>query len=126
MAKKKKDVIKFNVNISAINVIIEKEEDIYAAHCLEFDIVAEGKTKKESIENILISIKNHIDFCLEMGNIDKIVNPAPKIYWNKLKYYKRMDKFKTLKYPKSIPFKETKIPFPTDIIFEDSEVYAYA
>ena len=67
------------------NIIIEKEEDLYTAHCLEFDIVADGKTKKEAIKNIFISIKNHTDFCLEMGNLDKIENPAPKKYWDKLK-----------------------------------------
>jgi len=121
--KKNKDVIKFNVNISA-NVIIEKEEDLYTAHCLEFDIVADGRTEKEAMNNIFESIVNHIDFCLAKGNIDKIENPAPKKYWDKLEMIKKRTVYK--QYIKSIQIERPKLPFLNDINFKYSKVYADA
>jgi len=123
--KKNKDVIKFNVSISA-NVIIEKEEDLYIAHCLEFDIVADGRTEKEAMNNIFESIVNHIDFCLAMGNIDKIENPAPKKYWDKLKAIKRGKVYKRIKSPKIVQSERPKLPFLNDVNFECSKVYADA
>ena len=122
--KKAKSVIDFKVNISA-NIILEKEEGLYVAHCLEFDIVADGKTKNEAIKNIFHSIVSHIDFCLTMGNIDKIENPAPKEYWNKLEIIKKESSYKPVKIPKSISKEAKNLPFHADIKFEGSEVFAY-
>ncbi len=44
--KSNENSIKCKISIAA-HIILEKEEDIYTVHCLEYDIVADGKTKKK-------------------------------------------------------------------------------
>lgn len=66
-----------------LHVLLEKEADLYTAHCLEFDIVTDGNSEKDVKKEIIDAIFNHITFCIEYNNIDKIYNPAPGEYWNK-------------------------------------------
>jgi len=67
-----------------VHVVIEKEDDLYSAHCLEFDLVGEGETISEAQQSILDNIKNHISFAISKGLFHKIIDPAPPEYWNKL------------------------------------------
>ncbi len=67
-----------------VHVIIEKDDDLYSAHCLEFDLVGEGDTIEAAQESILDNIKNHISFAISKGLFEKIIDPAPPEYWNKL------------------------------------------
>jgi predicted RNase H-like HicB family nuclease len=83
-----------------IHVLIEKEDGVFSAHCLEFDITADGKTLEEALQNIIDCMKNHIEFCIEMGNYDQILNPAPQEYWNKLLMSRPL---------RSFPFPENKL-----------------
>jgi len=76
-----------------IHVLIEKEAGVFSAHCLEFDITADGKTLEEALQNIIDCMKNHIEFCIEKGNYDKILDPAPQEYWNKLLFSRPLKNF---------------------------------
>lgn len=64
-------------------MLIDKEEDLYTAHYLEFDIVADGKTIDQAKKEILSAIVNHVSFCIAVDNVENILNPAPKEYWQK-------------------------------------------
>jgi len=66
-----------------LRVLIEKEDDLCVAHCLEFDIVADGKTIGDAKNNIIEAVASHISFCVEYNNTDKLFNPAPIEFWNK-------------------------------------------
>lgn len=90
-----KDAIVFNKDRVQINVhiLFEKDNDIYNAHCLEFDITTDGNTLDEAEHNIIDCIRNHVEFCVEMGNFDKIYDPAPQEYWNKLLYSRQLNHF---------------------------------
>jgi len=90
-----KSQVQFN-----IHVLIEKEAGVFSAHCLEFDITADGNTLEEALQNIIDCMKNHIEFCIEMGNYDKILDPAPQEYWNKLLISRPL---------RSFPFPENKL-----------------
>ena len=70
---------KFNIHI-----ILYREDDIQIAHCLEFDIVAQGKKKIEALRNLLDAIELQIGFALENNNLSSIFNPAPAEYWKML------------------------------------------
>jgi hypothetical protein len=59
----------------------DKEDKLYNAHSLEFDIVAEGKTRNKAIKEVLQAILSHITFCIAYENNDKIISPAPDEYW---------------------------------------------
>lgn len=67
-----------------VHVIIEKEDDLFSAHCLEFDLVGEGKTIKKAQKSIINNIINYITFAISKGLFDKIFHPAPPEYWDKL------------------------------------------
>ncbi|MDI6736624.1 MAG: type II toxin-antitoxin system HicB family antitoxin [bacterium] len=75
---------KFNVH-----VILYSEYNIEIAHCLEFDIVAQGKTKMEAFKNLLDAIELQVNFAIENNNIESIFNPAPPEYWRMLVKAKR-------------------------------------
>jgi hypothetical protein len=78
----------------SVHILFEKQDDVYIAHCLECDITAEGPTIKTAQKNIIDCIKDHVEFCIEMGNIDKIIDRAPKEYWDKLLYSRPLERFK--------------------------------
>ncbi len=97
-----------------VHVIIEKEDDLYSAHCLEFDLVGEGETIDQAQESIVSNIINHITFAISKGLYDKIIDPAPPEYWNKLLHSKFLK-------PISIPPEKNSIkdknqfPFLSDL-----------
>ena len=130
MNKNIKKVVEFDINIISLHILIEKEEDLYTAHCLEFDIVSDGKTQKDAINNLTDSIIDHISFCMQMGNLDKIENRAPKEYWDKFYSTKRKKLSQPIKFPKIAPAEKIKSSRLPDIIknieFKDIEAYAYA
>jgi len=59
-----------------------KDGDVFIAHCLEFDLVAQGDTIEEAKTNLADLIKTHIDFSVEKDIEDKsLFKPAPQKYW---------------------------------------------
>ena len=83
---------KGNIQLT-IHVLLENQEDFYIAHCLECDLTADGATPKEAQENIIDSIRDHVDFCIEKGNFDKIIGHAPQEYWDKLLHSHQLKRF---------------------------------
>ena len=69
--------MKFNIHI-----LLYSEEDIQVAHCLEFDLVAQGKRKIEALRNLLDAIDMQINFALENNDLASLFTPAPAEYWN--------------------------------------------
>ena len=76
------------------NVLGYKEEDRYIAHCLEIDLVADGKTPEEARDNLADLIFSYLRFGMERDIEQFIPHPAPKIYWDK---FKEIQRKKTLK-----------------------------
>jgi hypothetical protein len=81
------NAINFDEEVCKINVHVllsyDKEDEIYNAHALEFDIVASTTRKKNAKKEIMELVANHIAFCMAYNNKDKIVSPAPDEYWRK-------------------------------------------
>ncbi len=67
-----------------IHILLYREDDIQIAHCLEFDIVAQGKKKIEALKNLMDAIELQIGFALDNNNLSSIFNPAPAEYWKML------------------------------------------
>ena len=68
----------------SIHILLYKEDDIQIAHCLEFDILAQGVTKQEALRNLLDAIELQVDFALEEDCAEMLYNPAPVEYWRML------------------------------------------
>lgn len=64
-----------------LDVLMEKDGEYFIAHCLDLDIVAQGKTPKEAKEELIELINDQIDFAVSNNLEELIVHPAPKEYW---------------------------------------------
>jgi predicted RNase H-like HicB family nuclease len=67
-----------------INVLTTKNRDGYTAHCLDFDLIGEGKTLKEAFDNLSDVIFTYVHFAVKNDLEIFMYNPAPKRYWNML------------------------------------------
>ena len=69
-----------------LDVLIEKQEDVFTAHCLQFDIQTEGNTVAEAEEMIVDAIFEYVTFALEKNLTQFLFKPAPPEDWQKLLY----------------------------------------
>lgn len=68
-----------------LNVLIERQSNgVFLAHCLELDLLAEGKTSEQAFEDLLNVVDVQIRTCVDNDNLDNLFFPAPKEAWNKL------------------------------------------
>ena len=63
---------KFNLHI-----LLYREPPHEIAHCLEFDIVAQGNTKKEALKNLMDGIELQVNFAIENNSLEQLYKPAP-------------------------------------------------
>ena len=82
--KGKNEVIKkLNIDKNLHILIVEdKEKNIFLAHCLDMDVVAQGKTTSEAISELKEAIITQMEHCLENDMLDNLFRPAPKNYWD--------------------------------------------
>ena len=73
-----KTASKLSINLSAI-VYSEKAE--WIAHCLELDIVAEGKSAEDALQSLISLCDLQIETALEEGDLESIFRPAPPEFW---------------------------------------------
>jgi predicted RNase H-like HicB family nuclease len=75
---------KLNINKNLHILIIEdKDKNIFLAHCLDMDIVSQGKTPKEALSELKELIQLQIEYCLENDMLDNLFRPASKEYWDR-------------------------------------------
>ena len=71
-----------------LNTLEYKDGDVFIAHCLEFDLVAQGETLEEARHNLVDLIKSHTSFAIRKDVEDKcLFHPAPKKYWDILHHF---------------------------------------
>jgi predicted RNase H-like HicB family nuclease len=68
------------------HILIEKEDNLYSALCLELDVASQGETIKEARRNIREAIELYLESIVEAGEEkDFVPRPAPIEEW--LKYF---------------------------------------
>jgi|GEM_PF-3585430 len=67
-----------------VHVLLYPEETWYVAHCLEFDLVAQGETPLTAFKNLLDAIEVQAAYAQEMGDWGQLLVPAPGEYWRLL------------------------------------------
>ena len=82
---------KFSAHFSVLGY---RDKDRHIAHCLEIDLVAEGKTAEEAKNNLVDLIFSYLRFGIARNIEQFIPHPAPKVFWDK---FKEIQKQKTLK-----------------------------
>lgn len=68
-----------------LHVLRYKDNGRCIAHCLEFDIVAEGVTSEEARDNLADLIFSYLRFAVERGIEQFAYHSAPKLYWDRFK-----------------------------------------
>jgi predicted RNase H-like HicB family nuclease len=68
----------------SVHVIFYREDDYYVAHCLEFDLVAQGQNLNDAFKNLLDAIELQATYALESDDPSILFNPAPAEYWRML------------------------------------------
>ena len=74
-----------------LNILLYKEDDLFVAHSLEFDIVTSAISEYQVRIDILDLIKAHITYALENDNLEHLYRPAPPEFWNMLATAKAVD-----------------------------------
>lgn len=64
-----------------LRALIYREGDIWLAHCLELDIVAEGKTPQGASSDLMDLCNLQIKVALEDGDLKSVFRPAPSEFW---------------------------------------------
>lgn len=67
--------------------LIEKENDLYSALCLELDVASQGKTISEAKKNLQEAVEIYLEDVIEAKEEkDFIPRPAPRSEW--IKFFK--------------------------------------
>jgi len=64
-----------------LQVLVEKVDDRFIAHCLELDIVAEGTDVDEVRYELEALIAEQLKFAMEHDNLENLYHPAPAEIW---------------------------------------------
>jgi hypothetical protein len=65
----------------SVHIVLYREGDFFIAHCLEFDLAAQGTDAREAFGNLLDAIDLQARYSLEIGDLGNLFNPAPAEYW---------------------------------------------
>jgi len=68
--------------------VYPEKPNYFIGVCLEFDLIQEGKTAQETMENIKRASWNYLITIIKKRWSDSLLNKqAPKVYWDKYKAY---------------------------------------
>ena len=75
-----------------VNIIAQKENGLYIAHCLELDIVAVNPDLPEVRKEIAELIQAQINYAIENNNLENLYFPAPKEVWREFIAHTKLKK----------------------------------
>ncbi len=59
-----------------LHVVFYYEQDRWIAHCLQFDLIGDGDTRAEAMENLAEAIRLQVEATLESRNFANLFSPA--------------------------------------------------
>ena len=86
-------VIKKQLHTSPLDVLISQEEGKYYAHCLPFDLLAEGNNREEALKRLEEMVFEYLRFFMESNMEPFLFRPAPMKYWEILRMLKKSAHF---------------------------------
>ncbi len=78
---------------AALDVLLSQEDGKFYAHCLQFDLLAEGTTKQQARKRLAEMVFEYIRFFIEKNMEQFMLRPAPMKYWEVLKMVKKVGHF---------------------------------
>lgn len=93
-----------------IRILIYRENGHWMAHCLEFDLLADGKSMPDAVRRLIGVIDTHIGYLRENDLMDQLYHPAPLKFWNMLSKAKYIGEIKVPKKRPKIEIPKTSLP----------------
>ena len=81
MEVSREDVPTMNTYRIPLRIVFYKEEGDWIAHCLEFDVIGDGKTKSAAIESLRTAMSMQIADSVRHNNPENLITPADTKYW---------------------------------------------
>jgi hypothetical protein len=60
-----------------LRIVFYKEGTAWIAHCLEFDLCGDGKTRRAALVSLSNAIAVQVKFSVKNGNLKNLFSPAP-------------------------------------------------
>ena len=67
-----------------LDIIIEKQDSEFVAHCLQMDIVSSAITEEIAVQEMVDLISAQVEFAIKHDNLEYLFKPAPAETWQKL------------------------------------------
>jgi hypothetical protein len=64
-----------------LRVVTYREDGVWLAHCLELDIVAEGKSSRKAVKDVIDLCVLQIKTAIEENDLPSVIRPAPPEIW---------------------------------------------
>ncbi len=60
-----------------VKIVFYREDGLWIAHCLEFDLLGDGETRAAALESLSEAIAIQVEQTFESGNVRNLFHPAP-------------------------------------------------
>ena len=61
----------------SLRAVVYPHGEWWIAHCLELDVVAEGRDRKTAIQDLMDLCATQIETAIDTGNLESVFRPAP-------------------------------------------------
>ena len=65
----------------SLRAVVYPHGEWWIAHCLELDVVAEGRDRKTAIQDLMDLCATQIETAIDTGNLESVFRPAPPEIW---------------------------------------------
>jgi predicted RNase H-like HicB family nuclease len=60
----------------SLRIVFYQEDGVWLAHCLEFDLLGDGESRREALESLVEAIHLQIEESLRSNNLANLFTPA--------------------------------------------------
>jgi predicted RNase H-like HicB family nuclease len=65
----------------SLRVVFYRDDSRWIAHCLEFDLLGDGRTKENALESLAAAIDLQLEESFKHNNPSNLFSPAPSEAW---------------------------------------------
>lgn len=59
-----------------VRVVLYREEEMWIAHCLEFDVIGSGETQSKAVSDLTTAMQIQIEQSIKHNNVRNLFRPA--------------------------------------------------
>jgi len=70
-----------NIPFLRLHILLTEEDGVTVARCLDFSISSHGENEEDALDSLSGSIMDYLDYAVEQGAIDTIIDPEEDSLW---------------------------------------------